>query len=60
MTLHISIWTIPTAITVASLFWAIYIVEGEDGYLSGLDNLLALIPALGISCLSWIAFAIFK
>jgi hypothetical protein len=47
----------PTLITVVSLAWALFYVKG-DGYLGGLDNLLALIPALAISCISWILYAI--
>jgi len=58
MIIHISFWIFPTLITIISLVWALFFVKG-DGYLSGLDNVLALVPALAISCFSWIIYSIY-
>lgn len=51
---------IPSIITFGCLFYALYIVNPGHGYGSGLPNIFALIPALGISLISWIIYAIFK
>jgi hypothetical protein len=48
---------LPTIVTIVSLAWALFFVK-SDGYFSGLDNVFALIPALAISCISWILYAI--
>jgi hypothetical protein len=52
-TLTFAWWWIPLAITVVTCGWAIFIVDDHGGYLSGLGNLLALIPALIISLAAW-------
>lgn len=46
-------WWIPAAITVAGFIWAVFIVDGGSGMLSGLANLFAMIPVLVVSCLAW-------
>jgi hypothetical protein len=60
MTITFAMWWIPTIITAIALFWAMFIVDDGGGYMSGLSNIFALIPALFISCVSWIVYAIFK
>lgn len=60
MTITLALWWIPTLISCVALFWAIIVVDGGDGYMSGLNNILALVPALFVSCISWIVYAIFK
>ena len=52
-TLTFAWWWIPTAITVAGLVWALFIVDDGGGMFSGLSNLLALIPVLLISAIAW-------
>lgn len=59
MTITFSLIWIPTIITVVGLFWALVVVKGE-GYMGSLANILALIPVLFISMISWIVYAIFK
>ena len=46
-------WWIPTAITLAVLFWAVCIVDDGGGYLSGIGNVLAMVPALVVACIAW-------
>jgi hypothetical protein len=60
ITLAFSAWWIPLGITVIALVWALYVVDGGNGMFSGLANLIALVPALAVSCIAWIAYAIFK
>ena len=60
MTITFSIVWIPTIITVGSLFLALFIVEDDGGWFVGLSNIIALIPALFISMLSWIIYSFFK
>lgn len=58
LSITIGYWMIPTLITIVSLYWALCVVNGGDGLMSGLANLFALVPALGISLVSWIIFSI--
>lgn len=58
ITITIGSWIIPLSITLASVVWALFYVENTDGM--GLVNLLALIPALSISLITWIIWGIFK
>lgn len=60
MTISFPIWIIPLTITILSVAWAIFWVDGGNGYFSGLGNLLALIPALFVSMIAWIIYAIIK
>ena len=60
MTIVLGWWMMPTLITLALLFWAVFIVDGGSGMFSGLDNLIALAPACGISMIAWIIYAVFK
>lgn len=59
MTLTIYWWVFPTLITVLGIIWALTLDDG-GGYFSGLGNLLALIPVLAVSTVSWIVAAILK
>jgi hypothetical protein len=60
ITLHIYSWMIPTAITLIGLFWAFFIVDDGGGMLSGISNIMALVPVLFISMIAWIIWGIFK
>jgi hypothetical protein len=51
---------IPTAITLIGLFWAFFIVDDGGGMLSGISNIMALVPVLFVSMVSWIVWGIFK
>jgi len=53
-------WMIPTIITIVCLVYALFIYNDGEGYLSGIGNLFILIPALLISLVSWIIYAILK
>lgn len=53
-------WMIPLAITIIGLIWAFFIVDGGGGMLSGLANILALIPVLFFSSVAWMLYAFFK
>ena len=53
-------WMIPSLITIAALVWALFIYDDGGGYLSGLGNMFMLVPALGVSLISWIIYAILK
>lgn len=59
-TITLGWWVIPTLITVVSVIWALFIVDDGGGYLSGLGNLFALVPALIVSTISWIVGAVLK
>jgi hypothetical protein len=62
MTFTIGTWIIPTLITIISIVWA-YIWGMKDdngGYLSGLGVIFALVPALFVSCVAWIIYAVCK
>ena len=53
-------WLIPTIITFSSLFWALFIVKDNGGYMSGISNIFSLVPALFVSCISWILWGFLK
>lgn len=59
ITITFGSWMIPTAITLAGLFWAVFIVDDGTGYLSGIGNIIALVPVLAVSCVAWIVWGIF-
>ena len=59
-TLTFAWWWIPALITVAGVIWALFIVDDGGGYLSGIGNMFALVPALVVSCLAWIIAGVFK
>jgi len=60
MILTFAWWWIPLMITVAGVFWAIFIVDDGGGVFSGLGNLLALVPVLVVSCVAWIIAGFLK
>ena len=51
-TITFSWWWIPAAITVATCSWALFIHDDGGGYMSGLGNVLLLVPALLVSALA--------
>jgi hypothetical protein len=53
-------WMIPTIITFIGLYWALFIVKDGGGYMSGISNIFALVPALAISCVSWMIWGFCK
>lgn len=53
-------WMVPTAITVLTCGYAIFIHRDSDGYMSGLGNIMLLVPALAVSMITWIIYAIIK
>lgn len=59
MTLTIYWWVLPTLITVLGIIWALTLDDG-CGQFSGVGNVLALVPVLAISTVSWIIAAILK
>lgn len=58
-TLTFAWWWIPTIITVVSLLIALC-WPGDGGYLSGIETLFYLIPALFVSMVAWIFAAALK
>lgn len=46
-------WWIPAIITLAGIIWAIFIVDDGGGFMSGIGNLLAMVPVLVVSCIAW-------
>jgi hypothetical protein len=59
ITITFGTWVIPTLITVVGLVWALFIVDDSGSYIGGIGNLLALVPVLVISCISWIIWGVF-
>lgn len=53
VTLIIAWWWLPLAVTVVAVCWAVFVVDGGGGYLSGIGNIVALVPALAISAVAW-------
>lgn len=49
---------VPIGITIAALVWALIIDHQDGGYFAGAQALVRLIPALGISLVAWIAYAV--
>ena len=60
MSIEISAYWIPIFFTVAPIFCAIFLVDSGHGIGAGISNVLALVPALFISMLSWIIYAVLK
>lgn len=60
MTITITWWMIPTLITVLSVGYVLFVHKDTGSYFSGIGNIFMLIPALGISLLSWIVAAFMK
>ena len=52
-TISFAWWWIPTAITVAGLVWALFIVDDGGGMFSGMSNIFALVPVSVISAIAW-------
>jgi hypothetical protein len=61
ITIHFQWWMIPTLITVLSFSWALFWpFEDGAGFLSGLANLFAFVPASVLSMISWIIAGVLK
>lgn len=60
MTIIIAWWVIPTVILAAGTIYALFIHDDGGGYLSGIGNLLLLIPVLVVSLIAFIIAAVFK
>lgn len=60
ITITLGLWMIPTAITVGSIVWALFWVDGGEGHLSGISNIFALVPALFASCIAWMLWGFLK
>ena len=58
MTITFAWWAIPTIVTVAGLYWAFFVIDDGGGSMSGLTNLLALIPVSVVSSIVWVIFAV--
>ena len=58
MDISIPAWVIPVVITVISCGYAIFWHEDGGGFMSGIGNIILLVPALFISMLSWIIWGI--
>lgn len=52
-TLTFAWWWIPAAITLAGVIWSVFIVDSGSGWLTGLNNILALLASLAVSCFAW-------
>lgn len=53
-------WLIPLLITILSIRWALRDVLAYGDIWSGISAAILLIPALIVSMLSWIAYALLK
>ena len=60
ITLNFAGWWIPTIITAICVGYALFIHDDGGGMFSGMGNVFLLVPALFISMISWIVYAIFK
>ena len=56
----ISWWMVPTTITILSFIYPIFIHDDGGGFGAGIGNILMCIPALFISLISWIVYAVLK
>jgi hypothetical protein len=60
MTITITWWMLPTIITLVSFGYVLFIHDDGGGYLSGLGNLLLLVPVSFVSMVAWIIAAFCK
>lgn len=61
ISLSISWWMIPSIVSIVGVWWALFWVGRNDTSLfSGLGSLLALVPVLLVSCVSWIIAGVLK
>jgi hypothetical protein len=54
------LWIIPTIITAISCGYALFVYDDEGGLMSGIGNIILLVPALFMSMIAWILWGIFK
>lgn len=59
LTLTLTWWWIPLAITIVAVLMALLHDDG-GGFMSGIGNMLLLIPALFVSLIAWIVAALLK
>lgn len=61
LTVHFQWWMIPALITILSYCWAFFWpFKDNTGFMAGLVNLFALIPASGASLIAWIIAGFMK
>lgn len=60
ITISFSWWMIPTLVTVLSMLWALYWPADDSGLGGGIVRLFMLVPALAVSLIAWVIFAILK
>ncbi len=60
MMITIHWYTIPTIITVAGLFYAVFVHKDSPGYMSGIGNVLLIGISSFVSMISWIIAAFLK
>jgi len=60
MNVTIPMWSIPTAITVIVIAYALTREKGTGGYLQGIETIFYLAGAFAVSTVTWIIYAIFK
>lgn len=60
ITITLHWWMLPALITIVAVTFAMT-KEKMTGHIGdGLETIFWLVPSLGISCISWIIYAIFK
>ena len=60
ITLDLSSWMLPTAITVIAIALALGWPDDSTGYARGVQGIFFLVPALFASMLAWIAWGVLK
>lgn len=59
-TLTLSWWLLPVLITIVALWWAMTKEKFTGRWGQGIETIFYLVPALAVSCVSWIVYAILK
>ena len=60
ITITFGSWMIPVVITIVSCGYALFHNDGSSGYMSGVGNIIMMVPALFISMLAWMLWGIIK
>lgn len=58
LTITFAVWWLPVIISVVSIGWALFWVDGGGGMFSGLANIVALVPALVLTALAWFIYGV--